>query len=457
MDEFYDYIIYGAGPTGLNLAYLLSKNNFKVLLLEKENKIGGCWKTEWIENKYFSEHSPRVILKDENSSFFKLLRQINFNYHQRTVPTYGNLFQTNFKIFSFFYKYLSFSDKLKFFSSIIFGVKENQTVLEWMEENKISESGKKALEIFSLTLANAPDKLLMNEIIGTSNFPLMFLEFKDNQEWLNLIEKELLKNKVKIEINTKLIKLYHNDKTNEITKADVSYNGKLISVSGRNHLITFPPLAFEEFLKYQDEIIKNNWLNFKDFEEWIKVSHYISFGFQFHFYSKPSREIFNEWCQSCWNKYNLIVLPSSDYLDKYSYDKQVVEVWSLTIVDTRMIDHELNKDKIMFDILKLLKVKPNKITFSDGLINKKKQWISKDSSFSLGKMGVIKPQGKIKNLFTVGPHNKKGITVINKAVETAVDFIKSQNLKTMNLEKSNYNFVYIILILILIYFIWKFN
>ncbi|MFW5721261.1 MAG: NAD(P)-binding protein, partial [Bacteroidota bacterium] len=87
----YQYVIYGGGPTGMTLAYLLSKNNKKVLLVEKEDKLGGCWKVEWFKNKYFTEHSPRVLLQDTNSSLFKLFNKISFNWKEETVSTYGNL------------------------------------------------------------------------------------------------------------------------------------------------------------------------------------------------------------------------------------------------------------------------------------------------------------------------------------------------------------------------------
>ena len=37
----YDYIIVGAGPTGLTLALYLAKLNKKIIVIEKENTIGG--------------------------------------------------------------------------------------------------------------------------------------------------------------------------------------------------------------------------------------------------------------------------------------------------------------------------------------------------------------------------------------------------------------------------------
>ena len=42
----YDVIIIGAGPAGLTATYELSKNNKKVLLLEKKENVGGLAETK---------------------------------------------------------------------------------------------------------------------------------------------------------------------------------------------------------------------------------------------------------------------------------------------------------------------------------------------------------------------------------------------------------------------------
>jgi hypothetical protein len=229
--SIYDYIIYGGGPTGLTLAYLLGRNKMKVLLVEKENKLGGCWKVDWIDNKYFSEHSPRVLT--DNHMFISLLKNINFNYKQKTVNTYGNIFQTNIKILSFFFKNLTFSDKIKFIRSRILGVK-NQTVAEWMDENNISIKGRKAFTIFSIVVANSPDKLLMSEIINEGSIPLMFHQFTDNEEWVNLMEQELISNNVDIIKNATLSSFIIEN--NIIKSSIIQDNNIIVNEIGRAHV-----------------------------------------------------------------------------------------------------------------------------------------------------------------------------------------------------------------------------
>ena len=461
--KIYDYIIYGGGPTGMTLAYLLAKNNYSVGLIEKESQLGGCWKVEWQDNKYFTEHSPRVIM-DNDSSFFRLLNQIGFDYYNETVSTYGSLFQTNKKIINFFYKNLQFLDYLKILNGYFNS--NNLTVTEWLEKYNISNSGKKAFTVFSLLLANSPDKLLINEIFGINNFPTMFLQFKDNQKWINLLEKELINLKVNILKNYSLDYLIYDMTSNKISYAIVSHQkewkGKAQQfIYSKNHLITFPPKAMSNFLENQIDIIRNNWdeLSGNKLNKWLNDSTYHSFGFQLHFYKEQT--INEEWCWTCMNDYNLIMLPTSNYQTTFSKDENIKAVWSFTIVDTsvfikrlnKTVD-QMNKNEIVSDIINLLKIKPDKITFYDGLHKENNKWISKDSAFSLGKSGIVKNKGKLNNLFWIGPHNKKGITVINKAVNIAVEWVKNNKNKTFNLDKTR-NFTFeitlIILFLIIIY------
>ena len=38
------YCIIGGGPVGLSLVYVLANNNYDVVLIERDSKLGGSWK-----------------------------------------------------------------------------------------------------------------------------------------------------------------------------------------------------------------------------------------------------------------------------------------------------------------------------------------------------------------------------------------------------------------------------
>jgi phytoene dehydrogenase-like protein len=113
----YDYVIIGAGPTGLTLAYLLSKYNKKVILIDKEY-IGGCHGVERVDG-LFSEHGPRIyidnfhmfkrLLKEMGGNFKNMFTEYKFHYVAFTSVIFSEL---NFReIFIMTIAFLTFNDE----------------------------------------------------------------------------------------------------------------------------------------------------------------------------------------------------------------------------------------------------------------------------------------------------------------------------------------------------------
>ena len=140
-----NYTIVGSGPTGLSLAYVLSLNDINISIIEKDNKLGGSWNSEWIDDRYFSENSPRVY--SDSGSSRKLMSHLGFT-EQDFQNIYGNFFETNYKIISFISKHFRFFDYIIFLFSIFkykFFV-ENITVEDWLEKSMLSIGAKKAIK-----------------------------------------------------------------------------------------------------------------------------------------------------------------------------------------------------------------------------------------------------------------------------------------------------------------------
>ena len=79
----YDYIIIGGGPTGMTLAWLLEDESRKILLLEKENELGGCHRVHRV-NGYFSEHGPRIYTT-AYVMFIELLKDLEIDFSEYFV------------------------------------------------------------------------------------------------------------------------------------------------------------------------------------------------------------------------------------------------------------------------------------------------------------------------------------------------------------------------------------
>lgn len=411
MHDIYDYAIYGGGPTGLFLAYLLG-DQYNILLIEKDKDLGGCWKQEWVDGKYYSEHAPRVFM-DNGGFIFDIFREIGMDKEKDFVGTYGSTLETNYKIIKFFFKELSLWDKVLFFLAL-FSNSNNLTFQEWMDKNRISKRGQNALRILSIAVANTPEKLLASEIFEMANSPIHFLQHKNSQKWIDLIKHKLKQKKVTI-IQGELIQIY--------PEFGLLKNSQ--KIYAKKHLLTLPPYNLIKTIKNSSESIQNNWMPKEKLDKWLETSHYRSVGFQFHFKEKiPTPK---EWCWSCKNKYTIIVLPISEYVTIFSKDPSIKTVWSCTIVDHTTVK-DLTKKQIIDEVKSILNVNPYKVTFYDGLHKIDGQWLSKDTAFSLGKEGIFPRQGKLNNWLTVGPHNKKGITVINKTAEIAKEFLEENNI-----------------------------
>ncbi|CAD2087019.1 protoporphyrinogen oxidase, putative [Plasmodium vinckei lentum] len=76
-DKTYDFILVGGGIYSCCMYYYLKKNNpeIKILIIEKENKLGGCIKTETYNNNVIYELGANVFKLCNNS--YKLIKELN--------------------------------------------------------------------------------------------------------------------------------------------------------------------------------------------------------------------------------------------------------------------------------------------------------------------------------------------------------------------------------------------
>ena len=61
----YDVIIIGAGPAGLTAGYELSKNSKNILILEKQDEVGGLAQTKVFGNYRYDIGPHRFFTKNE--------------------------------------------------------------------------------------------------------------------------------------------------------------------------------------------------------------------------------------------------------------------------------------------------------------------------------------------------------------------------------------------------------
>lgn len=441
--KIYDYIIYGGGPCGLFIATILSKK-YKIALVEKNNKLGGCWAVHYYNNKYYSEHSPRVLNYDNISKAF--LSYIGISDTDIIDIYKDSVLSLTFNII----KKFSVSDLLKLCCAYIINIYNpiNISIKSWMTNNNISDAGKKQLYVLSILLADVPDKVLICDLLN-SIATNRIVQFKNTEKWLSLIQNILNKNNCDIYLNTELISINNN--------SCILSSNNYHSLHTKKHVLCIDPYNLYKILKKSN--LLNNW-NFPT----LKNSYYPSYGFQIHFYNKI---IFpKEWLWSVETKFNIIALPISEYIENYTKDPNIKSVLSCTIIDQSILsyDNNVNIKNAVTQILNILKQnKQNNIgkyvvTINKLFINNMSNSIIKFNSELSGYVRMtdkIPFYGKLNNIALVGSYNDVGISTIGKSFKAGMNFINNESIEHDFIINDNTKLFFIYLIIILCFIVSK--
>ncbi|CAD2111918.1 protoporphyrinogen oxidase, putative [Plasmodium vinckei] len=128
-DKTYDFILVGGGIYSCCMYYYLKKNNpeIKILIIEKENKLGGCIKTETYNNNVIYELGANVFKLCNNS--YKLIKELNLcdqiaiinkglvryiSYENKLYPLYLSF------LGYIYFPLISFKNKIKLIYKILF-------------------------------------------------------------------------------------------------------------------------------------------------------------------------------------------------------------------------------------------------------------------------------------------------------------------------------------------------
>lgn len=169
LDKEYDYIIVGAGPTGLTLAWLLSQEPTvrKILIVERAENIGGCHRVDRDPTtNLFTEHGPRIysttyvnvmqILSSMNINFYDIFTKYEFTHGSMSQEVLSKL--TPMEIFKLGIEYI----KLVFDPA--YGL--FTTVSDFLELNEFSKVGRDVIgKICHLTDGAGPERFTMNQLL----------------------------------------------------------------------------------------------------------------------------------------------------------------------------------------------------------------------------------------------------------------------------------------------------
>jgi hypothetical protein len=469
----YDIIIIGGGPSGIALTTILSKTDKNILLIEREHTLGGCWRIEWKDNLYYTEHSPK-IMTEEYKYFNALFRFFGNNNNPSLKETYSkDIIRYIYFGKNIYYKFttLDIFKIIKEFLKSRF-IENKLTVYEFINTQQLSQGAKEAFYIISVTLATVPERMLIQDIfdqIGELNTTLH--EMTKPEEWITSAMNYFKNCK-----NVKVMTSYEVKKINILIEKNESQypiyviNNKIL---GKECILSLPPIALYDIISNSEMTIQNNWMPLDKLKKWAWNSYYSSIAFQLHF--DKIVEFKQEWCWSCVNEWNIIILPMSNYLEVFSKDPTIKTVWSCTIVDQNKYSKYLKKyvyecslEEIKEECLRQLNIpRPKVFTFYDGLHIRNGKYMSKDTGFIRQKYGVINRTGTLPNIHIVSSVNMKGTIYMDKAIKSSYIFCKKKykretDIVFSQLSKSKYKITPVIsgissliIILIIIHYIRK--
>ncbi|EKD29148.1 MAG: BarJ [uncultured bacterium] len=288
MSKDYDIVILGGGWTGLLIAYLAIKKNKSVLILEKENELGGLARTISFENHHFDLGGHRIYFSDDEN--IKLIKELTpyWEHHTRKSaiyyngeyldypPSFMNLFRLHkipwYSIITDFIKGLDcdihknlenwilhfygrtlYNIYFKDYTEKVWGLSCNQLASKWAE-----------VRIGRISLFQILKELILKKSNIKENCRKFWYPSFGMEALIKTLETKIIEGGGTIYKNIKDIKILKNNNTLDSIAFDLNKITKNVS---SNHFVSTIPLS--EFINILDDIpdyikIETNKLKFRN-------------------------------------------------------------------------------------------------------------------------------------------------------------------------------------------------
>lgn len=473
MTTLYDYVIIGAGPSGLTLAYLLGKSGQKCIVIDKNDSIGGCHRVTRV-NGLFTEHGPRVysssykntikLLSLMNIDFYDLFTLYNFNISQIGGKTINNfsLKELILLIIEFF-KLVVNSDHGRSISMKNFMISHSFSAKTMDYVDRLCR----------MTDGAGIDRYTLFQFLQLANqqfFYPLYQPTKPNDVSLFAVFQQAINNtnNVTLLLNTSVNVLnYDTQNTQQITSIETT-NG---TINGKKFILAIPPKDMMLILNKSSPVVSNT---FGKLDKWATYSSYINdIPIIFHWDNKLTLPKIWGFPASDWG---IAFVVLSDYMN--FDDSRSQTVISTCITNVNKLSYILNKtanqvtDKniLISEVFRQLKEtypslpNPSFSLLSPTVTRIKNEWIDSDSAYVMTDINTfLASSGKISNLYNVGTQNGKSLyqfTSFESAITNAIAFVNSQhNMEIIPLSEpytiKKLLYILIFLIVFVCIFKWK--
>jgi len=437
--KYYDLVIVGAGPAGLTLAHTSSSIYRKILIIDKENEIGGCHRVKRNRDGMFTEHGPRIYLS-KYYNFFNLMSEMGLEIEDVFVKyKYSFNDVANAKILPYynFYEIMMFTMAyLMFVIDDDYG--KNISLYEYLRGHRFS---RKVIDTFDrlcrFTDGGNVYSYSLNKILKlTDGAPVFFFQIYQPKAPLDIVLfsswKRFLSNRGVDFMMGHYITDYDIENNNvEIITMD---NGEKIKCG--KIVFAVPPIALLNIIKYENEL-RNAFGNYYDLERWAEKTKYIDYiSITYHYKDKLDLPFINGLTFD--TDWGIILINLTDYMENVEngYLTVISVAVSICDVNSKTIYKKANEcsaDELIKEVYRQMKeslfddltddyvaiINPN--NYYDTYNNK---WACKDNAyFNTYSEKYIPFESSINNVYNLGTHNGKSYisyTTIESAVSNAI-------------------------------------
>lgn len=408
------------------------KSKKKVILIEKDEVLGGCHKVLRV-NGYFTEHGPRVysnsflmfieILSDMNIAFTDLFIPYNFKHTNIDNKTILSL---NFN---------EIMALLSAFLKLIVNKEHGKTVSikDFMIENNFSESSYDYIERLCLLTdgATIEDYTLFQflQLVNQQLFYSLFQPKLPNDKGLIKIwTNKLLENNVKILVNSQVIKI--DVENNNVSKLIIIENGVQKEIIANKYVLSVPPKPFYDLISSNPKT-ENNFGNNKEIQKWKSKNSYFDYiTLTFHYKNEVTLPKLNGFPRTPWG-IGFVILSNFMNFKTDEPSKTVISI-CITMLNVPNEQGKTANQSSYEEIIKYVKEQlsffpnPDLVIISPTIKKSGDVWINEDTAYVVTtKQHFIQPKGKISNLYYVGIHNGNSsynFTAIESAVQNAIHY-----------------------------------
>jgi len=435
--RYYDLVIVGAGPAGLALAHTSSSLYRRVLIIDKEQEIGGCHRVKRNVDGLFTEHGPRIYLSIYYN-FFNLMNELGLKVEDVFVNYKYSFFDVAIrKILPHFTFYEIMMFTLAYIMFVIdddYG--KDISLYEYLRGNGFSI---KVIDIYD-RLCRFTDggniyTYSLNKILKLSdNAPLLKIHQPKDPLDTVLFDtwKKFLSNRgVDFMMGFQITD--YDIQNNNIETITLSNNEK---IKCGKLVFAVPPISLLSIIKYEDQL-RNAFGNYNDFEMWAEKTKYIDYiSITFHF--KEDQQLPIENGLTFDTDWGIVIINLSDYMNKVEEGYSTVLSVAVSICDknskvTYKKANESSAEELIKEVYRQIKtglftelsddykaiINPN--NYYDIYKNK---WGCRDNAyFNLYTEKYIPFNSSINNLYNLGTHNGKSYisyTTIESAVSNAI-------------------------------------